>query len=154
MQTYMQKNGLALHHGTVVVWVHGDRLTYKKEATLREHIVEDFGVTYQTWGDSQVTTTVRVNPHVVIPGQEQAEAPGGFRQHRGAAPSSPSVLPEALGGTGPDPVRAAVGPQQVASSPFPDCASITGTQFIVCLRDGLGAGPLASPPWRKVPALR
>lgn len=47
VQDYLKKNGLTLESGTVVVWTELDRLTYKKVATLKEHLVDDFGVTYR-----------------------------------------------------------------------------------------------------------
>lgn len=68
VQAYMTKNKLALDHGTVVVWQHPDRLTYKKESTLREHIVEDFGVTYRYHLKNEIT-----NPdglEIVVAGTE------------------------------------------------------------------------------------
>lgn len=34
-------------HGTVVVWVKPDRLTYRSGAQLKEHLLDDFGVTYR-----------------------------------------------------------------------------------------------------------
>ena len=47
VRQYIDRNGLALEHGTVVVWVEPDRLTYRSPAFLKEHLVEDFGVTYR-----------------------------------------------------------------------------------------------------------
>lgn len=47
VQDYIDRNNLGLPHGTVVVWVYPDRLTYKKAALLKEHLVDDFGVTYR-----------------------------------------------------------------------------------------------------------
>jgi hypothetical protein len=47
VQKYLDRAGLNLDHGTVVVWVEPDRLTYRTAARLREHLVEDFGVTYR-----------------------------------------------------------------------------------------------------------
>ncbi len=44
---YLQRNKLGFDHGSVIVWQRPDRLTYKKASTLREHLVEDFGVTYR-----------------------------------------------------------------------------------------------------------
>ena len=44
---YLARKGLSLTHGTVVVWAEPDRLTFKKSATLKEHLVDDFGVTYR-----------------------------------------------------------------------------------------------------------
>jgi len=56
IQEYVKKVGLDLEHGTVVVWESPDRLTYKKAATLREHLVEDFGVTYRYHLRNEVTS--------------------------------------------------------------------------------------------------
>ena len=47
VQTYIALNNLDLTHGTVVVWVNPDRLSGKKTATLKEHLVDDFGVVYR-----------------------------------------------------------------------------------------------------------
>lgn len=47
VQTYMDKQGLAFDHGTVVVWVEPDRISYRKPALMKEHLVDDFGVTYR-----------------------------------------------------------------------------------------------------------
>ena len=44
---YLDRNKLALDHGTVVVWVEPDRLTYRSPAFLKDHLVDDFGVTYR-----------------------------------------------------------------------------------------------------------
>ena len=47
VQNYINFNGLDLNHGTVVIWVNPDRLSFKKTATLREHLLDDFGVVYR-----------------------------------------------------------------------------------------------------------
>ena len=47
VRQYIDRNGLAIEHGTVVVWVEPDRLTYRSPAFLKDHLVEDFGVTYR-----------------------------------------------------------------------------------------------------------
>src|SRR5690606_33882899 len=47
VQAYLDKNGLPFDHGTVVVWVEPDRLTYKTTALMRDHLLDDFGVTYR-----------------------------------------------------------------------------------------------------------
>ena len=44
---YIDRNKLAIDHGTVVVWVDPDRLTYRSPAYLRDHLIDDFGVTYR-----------------------------------------------------------------------------------------------------------
>lgn len=47
VQAYLDKAGLAFDHGTIVVWVEPDRLTYKTPALMKEHLLDDFGVTYR-----------------------------------------------------------------------------------------------------------
>ena len=47
VQVYLDKQGLPFDHGTVVVWVEPDRISYRKPALMREHLVDDFGVTYR-----------------------------------------------------------------------------------------------------------
>jgi Histidine kinase-, DNA gyrase B-, and HSP90-like ATPase len=47
VQRYLKDNDLTFEHGTVVVWVLPDRLSYRKASTLKEHLLDDFGVTYR-----------------------------------------------------------------------------------------------------------
>lgn len=47
VQKHFQRKNLKFEHGTVVVWVQPDRLTYKTGAKLKEHLVDDFGITYR-----------------------------------------------------------------------------------------------------------
>src|SRR4051812_46698253 len=47
VQRYLKDNGLTFEHGAVVVWVMPDRLSYRKATTLKEHLLDDFGVTYR-----------------------------------------------------------------------------------------------------------
>lgn len=47
VQTYLDRKGLAFDHGTVVVWVEPDRASYRTAATMKEHLIDDFGVTYR-----------------------------------------------------------------------------------------------------------
>jgi len=47
VKEYMKRSGFELDHGTVVVWVEPDRLTYKTPASLKEHFLDDFGTTYR-----------------------------------------------------------------------------------------------------------
>ena len=47
VRQYIDRNKLAIDHGTVVVWVDPDRLTYRSPAYLRDHLIDDFGVTYR-----------------------------------------------------------------------------------------------------------
>jgi hypothetical protein len=56
VEAYMKRSKMDMAHGTVVVWQRPDRLTYKKASTLREHLVEDFGVTYRYHLKNDITT--------------------------------------------------------------------------------------------------
>lgn len=47
VQRYLKQQGLKFEQGTVVVWVQPDRHTYKTGAILKEHLLDDFGVTYR-----------------------------------------------------------------------------------------------------------
>ncbi len=47
VQTYLKRQQWTLCTGTVVVWERPDRLSYKSVASLKEHLLEDFGVTYR-----------------------------------------------------------------------------------------------------------
>ncbi len=47
VQKYLDRHGMGFDHGTVVVWVLPDRLSARGDATLREHLLDDFGVTYR-----------------------------------------------------------------------------------------------------------
>jgi hypothetical protein len=47
VRQYLDRSGLAVNHGTVVVWVEPDRLTYRSPAFLKDHLVDDFGVIYR-----------------------------------------------------------------------------------------------------------
>lgn len=47
VQTYLDKKGFAFDHGTIVVWVDPDRISYRTAALMREHLIDDFGVTYR-----------------------------------------------------------------------------------------------------------
>lgn len=47
VKRYLSTNGIELDHGTVVVWDKPDRLTYRMAASLKEHLVDDFGVVYR-----------------------------------------------------------------------------------------------------------
>lgn len=44
---YLDRSNVELDSGTVVVWAKPDRLTYSQASTLKEHLLEDFGVTYR-----------------------------------------------------------------------------------------------------------
>ena len=45
VQRHLENKSLSFDHGTVVVWVKPDRLSYRTPANMREHLVDDFGVT-------------------------------------------------------------------------------------------------------------
>jgi hypothetical protein len=47
VQAYLDRQGLAFEHGTVVVWLEPDRLSYRTPALMKEHLLDDFGVTYR-----------------------------------------------------------------------------------------------------------
>lgn len=47
VQTYLDKKGLSFDHGTVVVWVEPDRISYRTLALMREHPIDGFGVKYR-----------------------------------------------------------------------------------------------------------
>ncbi len=47
VQEYLKKTNWTLGHGTVVVWQNPDKLTYTTAASLKEHLLDDFGVTYR-----------------------------------------------------------------------------------------------------------
>ena len=47
VQRYLKFGSLKIDHGTIVVWCNPDRLLYKTPANLKEHLVDDFGVTYR-----------------------------------------------------------------------------------------------------------
>jgi hypothetical protein len=47
VQAYLDKQGLAFEHGTIVVWVEPDRISHRTPSTMREHLMDDFGVTYR-----------------------------------------------------------------------------------------------------------
>lgn len=47
VQSYLDRKGLAFDQGTVIVWVDPDRISYRTPALMREHLIEDFGVTYR-----------------------------------------------------------------------------------------------------------
>jgi hypothetical protein len=47
VQQFLDRTGLKFDQGTIVVWVDPDRLTYRTAGSLKEHLVDDFGVTYR-----------------------------------------------------------------------------------------------------------
>lgn len=86
VQAYLDKAGLAFDHGTVVVWVEPDRLSYKTPSLLKEHLLDDFGVTYRYLLDRVTlhidkTQVAPVDPLFLTPGARYylEEAKGGAR---------------------------------------------------------------------------
>lgn len=72
VQAYMDKMGLPFDHGTVVVWVDPDRLSYKTPELMKEHLLDDFGVTYRYLLDKidlyiDKTKVVAVDPLFLSP---------------------------------------------------------------------------------------
>lgn len=47
VEKYLKAGSFEFDHGTIVVWVQPDRLTYKSAGRLKEHLLDDFGVTYR-----------------------------------------------------------------------------------------------------------
>jgi hypothetical protein len=47
VRSYLERNKLPFEHGTIIIWIRPDRLTYKRPARLKEHLVDDFGVVYR-----------------------------------------------------------------------------------------------------------
>jgi hypothetical protein len=81
---HLKSLGAKFEHGTVVVWVAPDRLTYRTAAPLKEHLLDDFGVTYRyLLGDVEIlvenTRVEPVDPLFLTPGMRYyvPEADGG-----------------------------------------------------------------------------
>jgi len=73
VQRYLKDNNLTFDHGTVVVWVMPDRLSYRKASTLKEHLLDDFGVVYRYMlGDVTLSVSGKmveaVDPLFLTPG--------------------------------------------------------------------------------------
>lgn len=73
VQTYLDRAGLSFDHGTVVVWVDPDRISYRTPALMKEHLVDDFGVTYRyLLQDAEIivdgTKVLPVDPLFLTPG--------------------------------------------------------------------------------------
>ena len=47
VRDYLKRVNFNFDHGTVVVWQSPDRLTYRTAAPLKEHLLDDFGITYR-----------------------------------------------------------------------------------------------------------
>jgi histidine kinase/DNA gyrase B/HSP90-like ATPase len=80
VQRYLKTNNLTFDHGTVVVWCKPDRLTYKMAAPLKEHLLDDFGVTYR-YMLSGITLIIEgvevysIDPLFLTPGARFYQAP-------------------------------------------------------------------------------
>lgn len=73
VQDHLDKQGLAFEHGTVIVWVEPDRLSYRTPALMKEHLLDDFGVTYRyLLGNVDIyvdkTKVLAVDPLFLMPG--------------------------------------------------------------------------------------
>lgn len=47
VERYLNQEGIEFNNGTIVVWTKLDRLSFRTPAKLKEHLVDDFGVTYR-----------------------------------------------------------------------------------------------------------
>jgi hypothetical protein len=47
VQRYIERSDFDLQRGTVIVWQKPDRLSYNSAASLKQHLLDDFGVTYR-----------------------------------------------------------------------------------------------------------
>ena len=94
VQAYLDREGLPFDHGTVVVWVEPDRLSYKTAAVMKEHLLDDFGVTYlYLLGNVDIyidkTKVVAVDPLFLDPAGRYYKAP----DHGGAIESATYDIP-------------------------------------------------------------
>lgn len=65
VQRYLDRNRFAFDHGTIVVWIDPDRLTYKKPANLADHLIDDFAVTYR-----YLLADSAHNPELLVEGKQ------------------------------------------------------------------------------------
>jgi len=91
VREYLKRTKFNFDHGTVVVWQAPDRLTYRTAAPLKEHILDDFGVTYRYLLEGDIELLVEgkrvevVDPlfldpkgrYYLAPDKEQAPDKGG-----------------------------------------------------------------------------
>src|SRR5262249_27316315 len=94
---YLKRIGLNLEHGTVVVWLNPDRLTYRTAANLKQHLVDHFGVVYRYLLENieLVVEGIRVeavDPLFLMPNARYYRAP----EDGGAQRSETRVLPVVL----------------------------------------------------------
>ena len=72
VKKYLKRAKLDLASGTVVVWVAPDRLSYRKVSTLKEHLLDDFGVVYRYILRRPDETADSERPQIVIEGVQVA----------------------------------------------------------------------------------
>ena len=68
VKSYIERNKLGVEHGTVVVWVAPDRLTYRSPAYLKDHLIDDFGVTYRYLVQKDDHSVTERHVHLVVEG--------------------------------------------------------------------------------------
>jgi hypothetical protein len=68
VRQYIERNKLKVEHGTVVVWVEPDRLTYRSPAFLKDHLIDDFGVTYRYLVQQDGHSVTDRHVHLVVEG--------------------------------------------------------------------------------------
>ena len=90
VRRYLKEQKLKFEQGTVVVWVQPDRLTYKTGAILKEHLLDDFGVTYRNLLKNQ---NAQDNVKLIVEGVEVDIVDPLFLDERGRY-----YLPKAKGG--------------------------------------------------------
>ena len=82
--SHLSRVGRQFDRGTVVLWETPDRLTYKRPARLKEHLVDDFAVVYRYYllnSDTSLDLTVEgvkvqpIDPLFLHPGGRYYEAP-------------------------------------------------------------------------------
>jgi len=84
VQRHLKSAGSKFEHGTVVIWIAPDRLSYRTAGPLKEHLLDDFGVTYRyLLGEVEIlvenTPVESVDPLFLTPGMRYyvPEAEGG-----------------------------------------------------------------------------
>ena len=84
VENFLARGGRKFDHGTVVLWESPDRLTYKRPARLKEHMLDDFAVVYRYFllnPDSPLNLTVEgvkvepIDPLFLQPGARYYEEP-------------------------------------------------------------------------------
>lgn len=80
VREYFERKEILLRSGTVVVWDKPDRLSYRQASSLKEHLIEDFGVVYRgLLQDFSVivdgTAVEKVDPLFLTPGARLFKTP-------------------------------------------------------------------------------